>query len=90
MMRHTHHHDVRTTLTIDDDLAPKIDAEMRRTGRSFKETVNHLLRLGLAARRDLKRRSPFEVHARPLGARRGLDFDNVAELLEQLEGPTHR
>jgi hypothetical protein len=81
---------VRTTLTIDDDLAPKIDAEMRRTGRSFKETVNRLLRLGLTTRQELGRPSRFEVRARPLGARPGLDLDNVGELLEQLEGPTRR
>ena len=78
---------MRTTITIDDDLAPKIDAEMRRTGRSFKQTVNHLLRLGLTTRRELERPASFEVRARALGARPGLDFDNVGELVEQLEGP---
>jgi hypothetical protein len=81
---------VRTTITIDDDLAPKLEAEMRRTGRSFKATINHLLRLGLATRRELRKPTKFEVRARPLGARPGLNFDNVADLLEQLEGPARR
>ncbi|PYS27035.1 MAG: hypothetical protein DMF75_21135 [Acidobacteria bacterium] len=38
---------MRTTLTLDDDVAAKLDADARRSGRSFKETVNHYLRLGL-------------------------------------------
>ena len=81
---------MRTTITIDDDLAPKLDAEMRRSGRSFKATINHLLRLGLATRRELRKPTKFAVRARPLGARAGLDFDNVEELLDALEGPARR
>lgn len=61
---------------------------MRKSGRPFKEVVNHYLRLGLSARREKARRAPFVVRARPLGTRPGVDYDNVAELLEQIEGPT--
>ena len=38
---------MRTTLTLDDDVAAKLRAEARKSGRSFKETVNQVLRLGL-------------------------------------------
>jgi hypothetical protein len=38
---------MRTTLTLDDDVEAKLRAEMRRSGSSFRETVNRVLRLGL-------------------------------------------
>jgi hypothetical protein len=81
---------VRTTLTLDDDIAAKLKAEMRRTGQTFRETVNHLLRLALAAKRPSRGGAPFVVRARPLGVRPGLDYDRTSELLEQIEGPLHR
>jgi len=81
---------MRTTITIDDDVAAKLDEEVRRGGASFKETVNRLLRLGLEAARRKPARRRFVVHARPLSAKPGVEFDNVAELIEQAEGPLHR
>jgi hypothetical protein len=80
---------VRTTLTIDDDIARLLDKEMRRSGESFKQTVNRALRSGLAAN-NLPQRRPYTVHARPLGLPAGLSYDNVAELLEAMEGPLHK
>ncbi len=63
---------------------------MRRSGRSFKDTVNEFLRLGLSARRTAPARKPFRIQARDLGLRPGFQLDNIGELLEQLEGPVHR
>jgi hypothetical protein len=81
---------VRTTLTLDDDVAAKLKAEARRTGRPFKQVINEALRAGLQ-RRDKKSSQPFTVHARDLGeVRPGVSLDNVSDLLEQLEGPSHR
>lgn len=37
---------MRTTLTLDDDVAALIEAERARTGESFRTTVNRLLRRG--------------------------------------------
>jgi hypothetical protein len=37
-----------TTLTLDDDVAAKLKAEARRTGRPLREIVNATLRRGLA------------------------------------------
>jgi hypothetical protein len=81
---------VRTTLTLDDDVAARLRSESRRLGRSFKDVVNDCLRRGLEAKRQLRPGKPFQVRARPLGTRQGLDYDNVADLLEQLEGPQAR
>jgi hypothetical protein len=90
MMPKHYHHNVRTTLTIDDDIKAKLDEEMRKSGRSFKEAVNYYLRLGMNTPMRTKPAKPFVVRARPLGLPPGLSYDNVEELIEQLEGPLHK
>jgi hypothetical protein len=81
---------VRTTLTLDDDVRAKLEQEMRRRGTTFKELVNHYLRLGLNARKAAKPARKFVVRARPMGLREGLSLESIPKLLEQLEGPLHR
>lgn len=82
---------MRTTLTLDDDVAAKLKAEMRKTGKSFRETVNDFLRRGLVARRQAQASVPFKVEARDLGELRpGLSLDCIGRLLDEIEGPTHR
>jgi hypothetical protein len=78
---------MRTTLTLDDDVAAKVRAECGRTGESFKAALNRLLREGLATRARQKPSAPFHVRARALGLRPGVQLDNVADLRDQLEGP---
>lgn len=91
MMPSWKHHGVRTTLTLDDDIAAKIKAQTRKTGRSFRDVVNDTLRRGLATAQATKTRAPFRVRARDLGGlRAGLQLDDVAGLLEQVEGALHR
>jgi plasmid stability protein len=81
---------MRTTLTLDDDVAAKLRAEARRTGQSFRDVVNDAIRRGLVSRRA-KPVGPFVVSARDLGRLRpGLDLDNIADVLERIEGPAHR
>ena len=81
---------MHTTLTLDDDVAAKLKAEARRIGRPFREIVNEALRDRLASRRTT-RQQPFRVTARDLGdLKPGLSLDNIAELIEQVEGPLHR
>jgi hypothetical protein len=82
---------MRTTLTLDEDVAAKLKAEMRRSGKSFRDVVNDTLRHGLVEKRLASRRRSFKVEARDLGnLRPGLSLDNVGELLEQIEGSLHR
>jgi hypothetical protein len=82
---------MRTTLTLDEDVATKLKAEARRTGRSFREVVNEALRRGLATCPPPGPRENFKVKTRDLGnLRPGLSLDNVAELIEQIEGSLHR
>ena len=81
---------MRTTLTLDDDVAAKLDADARKSGRSFKETVNHYLRVGLNAKKSAGNHKPFKVRARSMGLRPGLNLDCVEELIEQIEGRSHK
>lgn len=82
---------VRTTLTLDDDVAAKLRAEARESGRPFREVVNDTIRRGFASRRAAEPAEPFRVTARDLGnLRPGLSLDNVAELLDRVEGPLNR
>ncbi len=81
---------MRTTLTLDDDVAAKLQAESRRLGRPFKEIVNDTLRSGLASRRAAPRQ-PLKIATRDLGGLKpGLSLDDVSGLVEQVEGPLHR
>jgi hypothetical protein len=82
---------MRTTLTLDDDVAAKLKAESQRAGRPFREIVNEMLRRGLENRRATAQRRAFKVSARDLGnLKPGLSLDNVAELIEHIEGSLHR
>lgn len=77
---------MRTTLTLDDDVAALLKKETRKSGEPFKQVVNRFLRLGLTAKPPA--RKPFKVTPINLGLPR--DFDKVEELLEYLEGPEYR
>lgn len=75
---------MRTTLTLDADVAAKLKAEMRRHGRSFKETVNTVLRRGLINDKPVKV-PPYSAPARDLGLRPGFNLDCTGRLLQQLD-----
>ena len=81
---------MRTTLTIDDDIAKLVEQEVRRSGDSLKGTVNRLLRRGLTAEGRNAERATFEVTPLFMGLRPGQNYDNIETLLEELEGPGHR
>ncbi len=80
---------MRTTLSLDEDVAKLLRREIRRSGASLKAAVNHFLRLGLMASGKQERKK-FVVHPRPLGLPAGLNYDDVEELVEALEGATHK
>lgn len=77
---------MRTTLTLDDDVAALLKKEARKTGEPFKQVVNRALRLGFTAAKQPPRK-PFKVKPFNLGLP---PFTKVEELLEWLEGPEHR
>ena len=80
---------VRTTVTLDEDVAAKLRDEARRRGKPFKQALNEALRRGLLERRLSSR--PFRVQARGLGRLRpGVSLDDIAGLLDQIEGERRR
>ena len=82
---------MRTTLTLEDDVAARLQAEARRTRRPSKTIVNEHLRRSLAQRRPAKAIASFRVKARDLGGpAAGASYDDVAALLDLVEGPHRR
>ena len=77
---------MRTTLTIDDDVAALLKKEVRKSGEPFKQVVNRFLRLGISTSKQAPRK-PFKVKPFNLGLPH---FTKVEELLEELEGPDYR
>lgn len=74
---------MRTTVTIDPDLAAKLRRIARERGISFKEALNTMLRAGIGARADAAR--PYRLRARRLGLRPGIDLDKALRLAAALE-----
>ncbi len=62
---------MRTTLTIDDDLAEQIQEYRRRHGHSLKRVINGLLREGLQSRQRRRKGETYRTRAYKLGMRPG-------------------
>lgn len=78
---------MRTTLTLDDDLAEALARMARRDDRSFKDVVNETLRRGLlTGERPAERgRSAFTVHPEACGFLPGIDPLRLNQLVDQME-----
>lgn len=76
---------MRTTLTIDDDLAGLLQRRARETGASFKETVNRTLRAGLGEAVASKKRKAPKTQTHSFGVRPGIDLDKIGQLADELE-----
>ena len=73
---------MRTTVTLDDDVAKRLERARRERNLTFKEALNEALRAGLPVL-DLTDRSTGETRgtcAMDLG-RQLVDIDDVAEAL---------
>ena len=76
---------MRTTLTLDRDVADALAREMRRTGRGLKTIVNDVLRRGLRLAGKAPRPPRFEVRPHAFGVTPGIDLDRVNQLVDELE-----
>jgi hypothetical protein len=81
---------MRTTLTLDPDVAAKAKKSAARLRKPFKQVINTALRIGLEEVLKPPQAKPYRMKGRPLGLRPGFSYDNVAELLARLEGEHHR
>lgn len=74
---------MRTTVTLDPDVAAKLKQIARERGISFKEALNTSVRRGLE--RETAASKPYRVKPRRLGARPGVDLDRALRLAAELE-----
>ena len=78
---------MRTTLSLDDDVAAQLERVRRARGGSLKETVNAALREGLQRLEQPRPRKPRSyTRVVYLGKPRIGSLDNVAEVLAVAEG----
>lgn len=74
---------MRTTVTLDPDLAATLRRISRERGISFKEALNTFLRAGLGA--EARSARPYRIKARYLGVRPGINLDKALSLADEME-----
>jgi metal-responsive CopG/Arc/MetJ family transcriptional regulator len=74
---------MRTTVTLADDVAAAVEKLRRERAIGLSEAINDLVRAGLIERDAVH--TPFRQKSHDLG--HWVDYANVAETLETLEGP---
>ena len=76
---------VRTTLTLDDDLAGLLKQRARELGIPFKEAVNRTIRAGLGEAVAARRGPAPKTIPHSFGFRPGIDVDKLGQLADELE-----
>ena len=76
---------MRTTLTLDDDLAGILKQKANELGVSFKEMVNQSIRTGLGESTLRKSKTPPKTIPHSLGFKPGIDLDKLNQLADELE-----
>lgn len=76
---------MRTTLTLDDDVAAILKKRARQLGISFKEMVNSAIRAGLGAAARPPSEPPPRTEPHSFGLRPGIDMDKLGQLVDELE-----
>lgn len=76
---------MRTTINLADDVAAAVDKVRRERSIGVSEAVNELVRAGLAGADPV---TPFHQTTHDLG--NGIDYSNVADAIETLDGPMAR
>lgn len=83
---------MRTTVTLDDDVAAALDRIQSEQRATFRQVINDLVREGLAARARRARQDTVPVRttqARALGPRFA-SFDQTGDVLALIEGETYK
>jgi len=77
---------MRTTLTLDPDVADALREQAERENIPFKQIVNELLRRGMALEKGQgAKRRPFRVKPHRGGFRPGVDVLKLNQLADDLE-----
>lgn len=72
---------MRTTVTLDADVAERLKQLMTERNLSFKEAVNSTLRKGLGTTVEAR---PYDVPTHALGLRPGIDGDRIAHIADEM------
>jgi hypothetical protein len=82
---------MRTTLTLDDDVAASLERLRKSRNKSLKELINDVLRRGL---KDMgnrtKRRESLRTRSVALGKLRIASLDNIGEALAIAESEAYK
>jgi hypothetical protein len=82
---------MRTTLTIEDDVAIRLEKLRVERDQSFKATVNEVLRRGLdAVEAPVREREPYRMKTHSGGKCYLPSLDNTAEVLAWAEGEAYK
>ena len=77
---------MRTTLTIDDDIARQLKEIVHRSSKPFKTVVNEALRAGIENNRIADVRRPYRLEPVAMGEVTGsYNLDKALELADHLE-----
>ena len=76
---------MRTTLSLDDDVAALLEQVRKSREATFKQIVNDALREGLIRLSTPVRTSPFRTRPVDLGACYFPNLDNVWDVLDEVE-----
>jgi hypothetical protein len=76
---------MRTTLTLEPDVARMLKDAAHRTRRPFKEVLNAAVRAGLTGGRQPAAAPEFVLEATPLRLRAGIDPHRLNSLPDELE-----
>jgi len=76
---------MRTTLSLDDDVAALLEAWRAKQDLTFKEAVNTALRRGLSELSRPRARRLFRTRPVDMGQCRFPSLDNVWEVLDEAE-----
>lgn len=80
---------MRTTLTIDDDLAGLLKQRARELGVPFKEVVNRTIRAGLGEAAKARRVPTPKTIPHSFGFKPGIDLDKLGQLADELEAEAY-
>ncbi len=81
---------MRTTLTLDEDVAQRTKNLAAKLKKPFKVVLNEALRKGLDQVEKPRKRRDYRTIPHEMGLREGLSIDNIQELLAQVEGENRR
>jgi len=84
------HHGMRTTVTLEPDVARRLREVSRAQKLSFKETLNATLRRGLDQMLAKPRAKSFHTAPENMGILPHLNYDNIGDLLEIAEKTVRR